>query len=100
MRATIALILLLICAPAMAGLIDAPAVLELRTPDGAVVQLHGVAGPCVDGALLATIIMPNGKDKVQGCHKMNPATGMVGIAWFDGDGGAIPAQAFKQPERT
>lgn len=70
-------------------------VVEARHPSGAVIQLHNETGPCVGNAKLATFIYPN-KKKVQGCWKTDGV--VVSVAWFDADGGAIPAKFFKPPE--
>lgn len=72
-----------------------PVVVEARHPSGAIIQLHNETGPCVDNAKLATFIYPN-KKKVQGCWKTDGV--VVSVAWFDADGGAIPAKFFKPPE--
>ena len=72
-----------------------PVVEEARHPSGAIIQLHNEKGPCVDQAKLATFFYPD-KKKVQGCWKTDGAVVMV--AWFDGDGGAIPVKFFKPPE--
>ncbi len=92
----IGLMLALKPATAMAGdLIVAPVLAQARHPGGAVIQLHGVDGPCSAGAKLATFIAPNGVDKVNGCYKANADSGTVGIAWFDSDGSTIPLKVFK-----
>ena len=72
-----------------------PVVVEARHPSSAIIQLHNEKGPCVDQAKLATFFYPD-KKKVQGCWKTDGAVVMV--AWFDGDGGAIPVKFFKPPE--
>ena len=94
-----ALGLFLVLKPAVsAELIVAPVLAQARHPGGAVIQLHGIEGPCSAGAKLATFIGPSGADKVNGCYKTNADSGTVGIAWFDGDGSTIPLQMFRAPD--
>lgn len=94
-------LLALFCMPAMAAdLITAPVLVQARHPSGVLIQLHDISGPCAPGAKLATFTAPNGIDKVNGCYKLSPESGTVGIAWLDGDGSTIPMRAFKAPDGT
>ena len=68
-------------------------------PNGAVITLTQEVGPCVNGAKVANYLAPNKKDTLNGCWKVSDSAPVISIAWFDGDGSAIPAQVFK-PVKT
>lgn len=72
-----------------------PSTMQALAPNGAVVVLTQDVGPCKNGAKVATYIAPNKKDTLPGCWKLSDSAPVVSIAWFDGDGSAIPAQVFK-----
>ncbi len=75
-----------------AGIIDAPIVIQARAPNGALIQLHDVEGPCVNGAKLATWVSPNQKERIQGCWKASED--VLSISWFDAEPSQIPMRAF------
>lgn len=85
---------------ARADLIAAEVVAQAKHPDGAVIQLHAVVGPCQSGAMLATYIAPNGMDRVQGCYKVSPNGAGVHVVWFDTDASSLPTRVFKKPEEV
>jgi len=89
--------LLLASTIAAADLVVAPVVLEARHPSGALFQLHDASGPCVSPAKLATYTSTDGKYQVNGCAKVNTESGIVGIAWMDGDASTVPVRAFNPP---
>lgn len=72
-----------------------PTTLQATAPNGAIVILTQDVGPCQSGAKVAKYIAPNKVDKLDGCWKISDNAPVVSIAWFDGDGSAIPAQVFK-----
>jgi hypothetical protein len=81
---------------AVAGYSQAqPNTLGAIAPNGAVITLTQEVGPCKNGAKVATYLAPNKKDTVNGCWKISENAPVVSIAWFDGDGSAIPVQVFK-----
>lgn len=69
--------------------------LEALAPNGAVVVLTQETGICKNGAKVAKYIAPNKVDTLGGCWKISDSAPVISIAWFDGDGSAIPAQVFK-----
>lgn len=69
--------------------------LEALAPNGAVVVLTQEIGVCKNGAKVAKYIAPSKVDTLGGCWKISDSAPVVSIAWFDGDGSAIPAQVFK-----
>ena len=66
-------------------------------PQGQKVVLFENTGPCVAGAKLAHYI--EGNNVVPGCWTAQPG-GIIQIAYFDSDTGAIPAVLFQKPEKT
>lgn len=91
-------VLALAAASAHAQLITAPVLMVATPPNGAIIQLHDIAGPCVGPAKLATWVAPGGKEKLNGCFKVDADSGVVSIAWFDGDGSSVSVRAFRVPE--
>src|SRR6185369_14176440 len=69
---------------------------EADGPDGSVIVLYEDAGPCVGGARRAEYVAPDGKTKTPGCWVATPRG--VSVAFFDGEGGAIPATALRPPK--
>lgn len=69
--------------------------LVARAPNGATIQLHNEVGQCVQGAKRATYISPDKTITVPGCWKISDSGPVISVAWWDGDGSAIPAQVFK-----
>jgi hypothetical protein len=79
----------LLCAAVMAAAVPAQARVfgVAVSGDGARIELHDQAGPCVGQARLAEHISRNG-DKVPGCWLV--AEGAVKVSFLDGERGTIP----------
>lgn len=69
--------------------------MQAVAPNGALVILTQEVGACQEGAKSAKYISPDKKIKLNGCWKISENAPVISIAWFDGDGSAIPAQVFK-----
>lgn len=87
--ACIAVLALLLCAPAHAKVLA-----EAPMLDGGVVLLHDEPGPCVGRAQLAEYFNAAG-EKTLGCWITRGAH--IALVFFDGDVGSIPITALRTP---
>lgn len=67
--------------------------------NGAVIDLHNTAGPCVSGAMLAEY-WPSRQTAlvIPGCYRM--IGNMIIVAFLDADTARIPVTAVKNPVRS
>lgn len=70
-------------------------VAEAHSAEYGTIRLHDQPGPCVRGALLAEWISADGKTMIPGCYVAG--SGMVHIAFFDGDAVRVQLQSFRKP---
>ena len=100
MRERLPVLIPLACTVALLMTIGEPAqaaILAVATEGPVRVELHEEPGPCIAGARLA--VWTDGKTKIPGCWRANPAAGRIAIAWLDGDGSDLDVRLFKQPEQ-
>ena len=63
-------------------------------PNGALITLHDVPGPCVRGALLAVWQSPDRAITIPACYRLTEHA--VLVAFLDGDSGVMPRMAFRR----
>lgn len=92
MNKLIALLLLVVAAPAHAKIVA-----EAELGDGAAMVFHDVAGPCLGDAKLVQYVSVAG-EITPGCYVVRGPRLMC--VFFDGDISAVPIEALKPPKEV